>query len=130
MVYFFVLPPNVILLPMAMLSVMNVAPVTVTAVDDDIREYGRHWSHTQHSAFSLSDIDYVLADIDPKIIYTDDGATNRYVPVLVEDNECGAWGRIAEDLNYDCYVDLEEVAQISAEWLNCNDPFVSGCVEE
>ena len=33
----------------------------------------------------------------------------------------------AEDLNKDCTVDLQDIAQIASRWLDCMDPTIGGC---
>jgi len=69
----------------------------------------------------------------------DDGGDTRYtglekeVEFDVEDNECGAWGYMRMDVaggepdgqgnpTPDCYVDIQDVAEMASRWLNCSDP--------
>jgi hypothetical protein len=35
---------------------------------------------------------------------------------------CGDWGYVWEDLNYDCVVDLRDLALLAESWLLCSDP--------
>ncbi|MHC5061380.1 MAG: hypothetical protein ACYTFK_09895 [Planctomycetota bacterium] len=69
----------------------------------------------------------------------------RAVDVLVEDNECGAFGishldignpNAATDPNYlgedgnplpDCYVNIHDLIEFAKKWLNCSDPKEPAC---
>ncbi len=57
----------------------------------------------------------------------------RIVQIDVEDNECGAWGYMRMDVagggpdgqgnpTPDCYVDIQDVAEMASRWLSCSDP--------
>jgi hypothetical protein len=43
----------------------------------------------------------------------------------VQDNECGAWGYDAVDMNQDCVVNLTEVAVLYNQWLFCTKPYAA-----
>jgi len=49
-----------------------------------------------------------------------------HVSILVQDNECGAWGFDAADYNEDCRVGLADFAHYLAQWLICTDPYDDG----
>lgn len=57
----------------------------------------------------------------------------RIVQIDVEDNECGACGYMRMDVagggpdgqgnpTPDCYVDIQDVAEMASRWLSCSDP--------
>lgn len=48
---------------------------------------------------------------------------------LVEQTPCGAWGYLAADMNNDCEVDFKDLACFCEDWLKCNLPGVTGCME-
>ena len=60
------------------------------------------------------------------------------VPIEIEDNECGAFGIMPEDIAGnvdgkgdplpDCYVDIYDVVEMARRWLNCSDPQDESCV--
>ena len=49
--------------------------------------------------------------------------------VNIDDNECGYWGYSAGDYNQDCSVDINDLAFISSNWLNCTTPGEIGCFD-
>ncbi len=88
--------------------------VIVLAVDDDVLE-GDHNSLITHTVSSL-DGGY-------------DGLAVRDVIVHVEDNECGAWGYLLLDLNKDCLVNIADLAEFAAVWLECTQPYGENCLD-
>jgi hypothetical protein len=46
----------------------------------------------------------------------------------VQDNDCGAWGYDAVDINQDCVINLGEVALLYSQWLLCTEPYDDGGV--
>ena len=88
--------------------------VSVIAVDDANIE-GTHVSVITHSVGGL-DGNYAGLDV-------------RDVVVTVEDNECGAWGYLPWDLNKDCIVNLMDMAQFAASWLDCTQPYEENCTD-
>jgi len=88
--------------------------VTVKAVDDALGE-GPH----------LSTITHTSASDDPGYV----GITIFDVVANITDNDpyCGQWGYRVGDISGpestpDCYVDLYDLAQLAADWLQCTDP--------
>ncbi len=88
--------------------------VTVIAVDDAVFE-GDHLSSVTHTVSSL-DGGY-------------DGLTVDNVAVSVTDNECGAWGFHVMDFDKNCFVDLADLAEFAAAWLECTQPYYENCVD-
>jgi len=80
----------------------------------------------------------------------DDGGDTRFtemeriVQLDIEDNECGAFGRLAMDIsnpyyitdpNYsendpDCAVNIHDIVYIAKRWIDCTDPQNPGCFGE
>lgn len=58
-----------------------------------------------------------------------DGLSVADVVVAIDEDECGAWGFQAYDLNTDCYVDLGDLNLIALEWLVCSTPNTGYCVD-
>ncbi len=102
--------------------------VMVTAVDDGILEDDPHTGRIQF-ALSSGDGRY-------------QGAAAADLLVQITENECGAWGYLAGDLNFDCRVDLEDLsmlaggwapsmeglADVAGDWLGTTEPFAPGAV--
>ncbi|MBN2511950.1 MAG: hypothetical protein JXB18_03325 [Sedimentisphaerales bacterium] len=88
--------------------------VTVIAVDDAVFE-GDHTSPVTHTVSSL-DGGY-------------DGLTVDNVSVSVTDNDCGAWGFHVMDFDKNCFVDLADLAEFAAAWLECTQPYYENCVD-
>ncbi len=89
--------------------------VTVTPVadgdEDDI-----HGTTLRHVISSAADPDYdAMADVD--------------LGVTIYDDACGQWGYMAADLNRDCQVNLQDLAQMAFEWATCTRPFMDGCID-
>lgn len=104
-------------------------PVTVTAVDDEALESDPHLSHI---SFSVTSDDSRYDDVPiPDLLAS------------VYDDECGAWGFMSYDLNFDCYVkfddlsllafdwmqNIEDLQQFANEWLSTTEPYVDGAVK-
>jgi hypothetical protein len=47
--------------------------------------------------------------------------------VLVGADGCGSWGILPGDFNLDCYVDLQDIAILASQWLQCTDPENTNC---
>lgn len=47
-------------------------------------------------------------------------------PATCEDLLLAGYGLVA-DINYDCYINLEDFAYLASRWLTCNDPLLSDC---
>jgi hypothetical protein len=82
----------------------------------------------------------------------DDGGDGRYAGFTkeapkrlqfdVEDNECGAFGRLQMDIGNsdpcaidedgnplpDCYVDIYDAIEVATQWLDCTDPQDISCI--
>lgn len=82
------------------------SPVTVqvTAKDDD-------WFEGPHS----SDINISAQSADPQY-----QALSTKVLVTINDNECNSINSPPEDLNFDCVVNLSDVALLVESWLWCD----------
>lgn len=103
--------------------------VTVTAVDDSTLEADPHGGHISH-ALSSGDGRYDSPVFVPDVIAS------------ITENECGAWGYLGGDLNFDCTVDLPDfellasvwppsmadLVNLAADWLQTTQPFVPGAV--
>lgn len=48
---------------------------------------------------------------------------------IIPEMKCGDYGYFRADLNTDCYVNIDDLAMMALEWLNCSDPAVTGCEE-
>lgn len=79
-------------------------PVQVTAIDDD-------WFEGPHS----SDIQISAQSADPQY----QGISSK-VLVTIIDNECNSVNSPPEDLNFDCVVNLSDVALLVESWLWCD----------
>ncbi len=88
--------------------------ITVTAVDDDVFE-GEHTSTITHTVTSL-DGGY-------------DGLKAGNVIARVMDNECGAWGFHLMDFDHNCIVDIADLAEFAASWLDCTQPYYENCID-
>ncbi|MCK5000947.1 MAG: exo-alpha-sialidase, partial [Anaerohalosphaera sp.] len=88
--------------------------VNVTAYDDDLSE-GPHFGVITHRVTSDDPVYNGITDLQ----------------VTIEDNEpyCGDAKTVylASDLNKDCYIDLEDLAILAAEWLQCSNPADLNC---
>jgi hypothetical protein len=85
--------------------------VIFTAVDDEVLEE-EHISTIAHKANS-EDENY-------------DDLTYHLV-LTVFDNECGMWSWLKGDVNYDCKVDILDLAEFAAGWLGCTTPYEAEC---
>ncbi|MBI9016542.1 MAG: hypothetical protein JEZ07_04690 [Phycisphaerae bacterium] len=88
--------------------------VTIRAIDDDILEDLQHNTILSHR-FIGDDSEYL--SIDPIDLQ-----------VIIVENDCGAWGYVAADINKDCIVDFADFAIIASEWLSCSWPGQADCV--
>jgi len=82
--------------------------VTVTAYDDDVLEEEPHLGIISHSISSAD------PDFDDKPL--------PVVNVSIFDNECGAWGFLYSDLNFDCIVNFKDHAIFALYWLTTLEP--------
>lgn len=103
--------------------------VTVTAADDENLEDDPHTGRIQ----------FALASTDERY----DTLAVEDLMVSIIENECGAWGYLAGDLNVDCTVDLldfellasawppsmEDLVQFAAHWLQTTQPFAPGAMQ-
>lgn len=88
--------------------------VTITAIDDDVLE-NTHYTTISHTVESAD------------LAFNELPVPTDPMNVTIEDNECGVWGYYPEDLNKDCQVNLEDIAQMAGSWLGCTDPKIAGC---
>jgi hypothetical protein len=91
-------------------------PVHVTAVDDADLENAE-----QKILLAVT----VSSALDKKY----DGLAVEPVIVTVLDNECGAWGYAAADLNQDCRVNLLDLVIFATCWLDCSYPDQINCTD-
>jgi GH18 family chitinase len=82
--------------------------ITVTAVDDEKHEQAQHQSVITHTSTSLD------SRFDNKVVDS--------VSVDISDNECGAWGHLAADINLDCEVNIEDYTILASQWLSNRVP--------
>jgi phenylpyruvate tautomerase PptA (4-oxalocrotonate tautomerase family) len=87
--------------------------VTVTAIDDQVLR-GTTYSTSLAHRVTSADSNFAILPITT-------------IEVVIQDNECGAWGFMAADLNRDCRVDLNDFAIMAGTWLRCTQPFDTGC---
>ena len=86
--------------------------VTVTAIDDSILEYDPHHTEISHTVQS-ADTGYHNMTVDN-------------VDVEIAENDCGAWAYLRTDLNYDCFVNLGDLAIAAGDWMDCTLPNIEG----
>jgi len=83
--------------------------VTVQAIDDSDMERAEH------------DTTLILTvTADPLSPYY--GYQIADIPVIVQENDCGAWGFNRADFNLDCQVNLEDFSMFALEWIHCSFP--------
>ena len=87
--------------------------VTVTAVDDSLLEPDPH----------TITLENVVTSVDEAW----NGLQADDVVVTIAENECGAWGFHPLDLNYDCDVDIGDLAVFAADFGGCTEPFNPNC---
>ncbi len=78
--------------------------VTVTAFDDDIFEASPHPGIIRH---------YISSD-DPNF----NDKPLPIINVLIQDDDCGTWGFLISDLNFDCKVNFKDFAVFALYWLD------------
>jgi len=61
-------------------------------------------------------------------VYFSNSPGNTMVDFQLTVTRCSG-GYITGDLNHDCYVNLEDFALLSRDWLQCNDPAYEICTE-
>ncbi|HOL31430.1 MAG TPA: hypothetical protein PK052_05550 [Anaerohalosphaeraceae bacterium] len=88
--------------------------VTVSAVDDAVLEADPHATTLTLTAANGNEYD-ALAPLT--------------VSVSILENECGAWGYVWGDFNRDCKVDVADLSEMAAAWLDCTNPYDTGCVD-
>jgi hypothetical protein len=86
--------------------------VTVSPVDDQQSD-GKvaHLTSLVHTAVSDDTRYQVLAAVT--------------TAVWVEDDDCGSWGYLPGDTNFDCRIDIQDLMAMAQQWLKCtlpNDP--------
>ncbi len=86
--------------------------VWISAVDDTTLERDPH----------ETEIMYQVVSTDP-----DFTGIVFYQPVSIQENDCGAWGFDPMDFNFDCRVNLEDLASMLTRWLVCTMPNEAGC---
>jgi alpha-N-arabinofuranosidase len=82
--------------------------IVVMAVDDSVLEADPH----------IGIISHFISSSDPNF-------NNKPLPsvrVTIWENECGAWGYNYADLNYDCKVNLKDLAIFASYWLSSLNP--------
>lgn len=87
--------------------------VTVTAIDDSVLRGTTYTTSLEHKVTS-NDFNFAILPVTT-------------IQVVIQDNECGAWGYLPADLNRDCRVDLNDFAIMADTWLKCTQPFSEGC---
>ena len=129
------------------LKVPPLAPVTVDIADDSdpvqvtvspiqLSFDGTSWKTPQTVMVTAED-DATLED-DPHATTLSLTATNgneydALDPVIVDvtilENECGAWDFLWADFDEDCDVDISDLSQLAADWLDCSRPYDPGCID-
>lgn len=88
--------------------------VSVAAVDDGTLENDPHTTVLNLKATNGKEYDE-LAPVS--------------VNVTILENDCGAWGYLWADFDQDCDVDITDLSQMAADWLDCTRPYSPGCVD-
>ena len=88
--------------------------VKVTAIDDHVL-LGTTYSTSLAHQVTSTDNNFAILPVVT-------------IDVIIQDNECGAWGFLPADLNRDCMIDLNDFAIMAGTWLQCTQPFMSGCI--
>ncbi len=88
--------------------------ISVTAIDDQVLRGTTYSTDLEHKVTS-ADGNFSILPITT-------------IQVIIQDNECGAWGFMTADLNRDCKVDLNDFAILAGNWMQCTQPFVPGCI--
>lgn len=88
---------------------------TVTAVDDDLKESRIHTTTLQFQVETDSASEYFEYSLDD-------------CSVEIQENDCEFWGYDPIDVNQDCQIDLDDLSELAAAWLECTLPR-SGCLD-
>jgi len=83
--------------------------VTVRAFDDSETSIDPHFTIITHD---ISGATLQVPSVTPTIL----------------ENDCGAWGYSAFDINRDCQIDVVDLAEFVSEWFNCSDPKLGDCI--
>ncbi len=82
--------------------------VTIGAIDDQISDNTEtHLISVRHTTVSSDEHYQTLEDI--------------FLPIWIKDNDCGSWGYLKADVNYDCQVDILDLILIITEWLETDE---------
>lgn len=84
--------------------------VTVTAVDDDLKE-----PRVMNVEISFD------IQVDPASDYY--ASTLDNVPVKIAENDCEIWGYDHLDINQDCQLDFADLSVFVQKWLECTLPY-------
>ncbi len=93
----------------------NAQTVTITAIDDSIREPRTH----------LTTLEFQI-QVDPSSGYF--GYLLDDLVVTIKENDCGFWGYDQVDTNRDCQIDLADLLNLAQSWLECTLPQM-GCID-
>jgi len=129
------------------LKIPPLAPVTVAAADQaDPAQVGvdpaslvfdlDNWKVPQ--AVAVTALDDTALETDPhtttlSLTTTNGNEYDALAPVTVGvtilENECGAWDYFWADFDEDCDVDIADLSQLAADWLDCSRPYDPGCID-
>jgi len=80
--------------------------------------------------FRAYDDSEVSTDPHFTIIHHNISVASIHVPSVtptILENDCGAWGFSAYDLNRNCHTDITDLAELVSGWFNCSDPKLNDC---
>ncbi len=92
------------------------------------------WFTPQTVTVNVAEDTILEGDRNARLVHTPESTGNYGMAVIddvivtVLENECGHWGYPPMDFDRNCQVDLLDLSRFLAEWLDCTQPFESGCV--
>lgn len=92
-----------------------------------------NWFTPQTVTVNVAEDTVLEGDRNARLVHTPE-STGNYGMAVIDDvvvtaleNECGHWGYQRMDFDRNCQVDLVDLSKFLAEWLDCTQPFESGC---
>lgn len=86
-------------------------PKTVTVFSVDDSQSDGKASHLTSLLHTVASADVRYQELAPFI-----------VPVWVEDNDCGSWGFLPGDTDFNCEIDIQDLQAMAEQWLECTLP--------
>jgi len=88
--------------------------------------HGIHMVSATDTDFASFSRIYITASTEGEEFFIDEILIDPIVTMTCQELIANGFG-IKSDLNDDCYVDLEDMAILAADWLRCNDPEDEDC---